>query len=226
MPPKSPSARILGPDILVALPASPDASDDVQVLIVGKAEGQKFDAVGHVTVDADTTLRIPVPKRLLGGASSDVVLRCPLWQDDIALNIVALDETGGRVAPTPATDSAVLGAIEYFDGELLRGWAFNPDQPTERLSVDIYVDNHRYASSVADERRALLIRQNRGDGRYGFSKVMPSTVLDGRRHVVACRAAGSGTLIGEPVEVDALALRQFIIQETLRQIRRLEKLFD
>ncbi|MFN7001509.1 MAG: tetratricopeptide repeat protein, partial [Elioraea tepidiphila] len=74
------------------------------------------------------------------------------------------------------------GRVEKVEDGVLRGWAWNPAQPDERLTVAVLADGRRIGLCRADRRRGDLRRQGIGDGGHGFECTLPLELMDGAEH--------------------------------------------
>ena len=79
-----------------------------------------------------------------------------------------------------------IGAIDFIQRNgtklELRGWAFDPDQPTSKLHVAVRVDGKRLTTLVADRRRRDVARDHSAAGPYhGFYDRL--AVPEGMHHV-------------------------------------------
>ena len=84
-------------------------------------------------------------------------------------------------------------SIEAADRAGIRGWVWNPDDPQQRVELELWVDDARLTTVVADQHRPDLEQAGFGDGRYGFSISFSETLLPYARHVLHLRPAGSAT---------------------------------
>lgn len=201
-------------DGLPAIEGSLDCLDGTTYPIVAKADSEN-----------PTQFKAPLPTPLLNGSKMEVVFRSasPVIQANFV--ICPTDELNNDLGTTGPAYVDLAGAVTYFDGEIVRGWAYDKARRNERLNIEIFVNNQRISTVTADERRAGLATRGLNDGRCGFSKMLPSTVLVGR-NVLAIRVAGAEAVIdGGVIEVDPSAIKRFVIKEITSRIARLEKLF-
>ncbi len=83
---------------------------------------------------------------------------------------------------------AQLGA----DG-VLQGWCWNPKRPTERLVLEILINERIVSTLVASRFREDLRGRNIGDGYYGFIATLTKSLLDaGDYFVISVRERASG----------------------------------
>jgi glycosyltransferase involved in cell wall biosynthesis len=82
-----------------------------------------------------------------------------------------------------------------------RGWAFDPENPEQRIPVDLKVDGKPFETIVANIYRDDLERAGMGDGAHSFSVTLPQEYLDGKVHVVTASIGGTDvSLSGSPME--------------------------
>lgn len=67
----------------------------------------------------------------------------------------------------------LMGHIDRCD-EKIEGWIFNPAQPGERVSFDVFLGDLLLASGVADQPRRDLVDAKIGDGSHAFSVAIPA----------------------------------------------------
>jgi GT2 family glycosyltransferase len=80
-----------------------------------------------------------------------------------------------------------------------RGWAFDPENPHERIAVELSVDGTLWETIAANMYRDDLDRAGVGDGAHSFSVTLPPEYLDGKMHVLSARIAGTEVaLTGSP----------------------------
>jgi hypothetical protein len=108
----------------------------------------------------------------------------------------AAELPGSPVAVTP--QPLYEGALDGVVGGVLRGWAWAWD-PAIEVAVEVLVDGRQRAVVPARDERPDLKLAHLGDGRHGFSWVVPEALSDGKPHRFACRIAGSPLqLAGSP----------------------------
>ncbi|MCQ4321754.1 glycosyltransferase family 2 protein [Stutzerimonas stutzeri] len=84
--------------------------------------------------------------------------------------------------------SQLLGAITGLHGDVLQGWAMDPQNPQLRLAVEIYIDHIFVALVRADMEQPL---DAPGDGFHGFAVQLRPAWLENAEHVTA-RIANHG----------------------------------
>jgi hypothetical protein len=213
---------------------TPDHRGDFPALesvsgLLEAADGEQFPIKGALGAPDDVgqrKLKFALPRELLNGRLRNFVLRADMLKLECSVTISPTDEANLPLQASLNEKGRAEGEVTYFDGEILRGWAYDPAAPNERLSVEVFVDNQRISTVLAEERRAVLANRGINDGHCGFSKSLPATILDGR-HVIACCAVGAnGPLERGLIEVDPVALKRFVVKEVISRIGRLERLFE
>ena len=66
------------------------------------------------------------------------------------------------------TQRNLSGLIEIVTPKVVKGWAWDPDDPTRRIQLVLADEGVRLATTVADLERADLADIGIGDGRHGF----------------------------------------------------------
>lgn len=92
-----------------------------------------------------------------------------------------------------------IGFLEVVTPSLIRGWAWDPDEPDEPIVVEVLDGADVVCSVLADRHRADLERQGVGNGRHGFEIPNPSPLFPLARHTVSVRrAADKVGIAGSP----------------------------
>jgi hypothetical protein len=98
------------------------------------------------------------------------------------------------------TERSLQGKIEAATRTSIRGWAWLPAAPRERISLELLEDGVPLATAVASLARADLSAEGIGDGQYGFDIELAPDLLSGAQHVLDLRCADTGAAIpGSPV---------------------------
>ncbi len=84
------------------------------------------------------------------------------------------------------------GHLEEIRGVRLRGWAWRPSRPEEKLVVEFISAKRRLGEATASLFRPDLKQAGIGDGTHGFEFELPRELLDGREHVIHARFKHSG----------------------------------
>ncbi len=228
--------RIEGTQAIVAIAEKFEGASrrgEQKVTIFDSSKGQELESFGKVRKSkGGAEFVYLLPAALFDAAAHDVEMRSALWEGELHASLVPRDEHGAPIKTVPVDESKrdakrIAGRVEYFDGEIIKGWAYDTLQANNRAKVEIFIDNVRFAIVTADERRMDLIRRRIGDGRCGFFKTAPSAVLDGKRHVIACIASPTRTLLEDGIiDLDPLELRKFVIKEIVWRINKVESLLE
>ncbi|MDV7209641.1 glycosyltransferase family 2 protein [Azotobacter beijerinckii] len=99
-----------------------------------------------------------------------------------------------------------LGAITGLHGDVLQGWALDPDNPDLRLAVEIYLD-HAFVALVRADRQQSL--EAPGDGFHGFAVQLRPNWLANARHIAA-RIANQGPWLEGGIALPAPASQQAV----------------
>ena len=141
---------------------------------------------------------IPLGPELLRNGHGLLRLRDADSDADLPLAPIAVQ----RQVPRPATrrtSATGLGplrlqsSIEKADGAGISGWIWNPEDPEQRIELELSVDDTVLITVVADQYRPDIEQAGFGDGRYGFSISFSDTLLPYARHVLHLRPAGTKT---------------------------------
>lgn len=89
---------------------------------------------------------------------------------------------------------ATAGYIDGIRGTFLLGWAYNPDNPEDRLELEVELDGEPVGRCTADLSRSDLAKRGVGDGRHGFRIELPGPLAAGETHMVKVRS-GDGTIL-------------------------------
>ena len=98
----------------------------------------------------------------------------------------------------PSTPS-LRTAFHRLDDQRFGGFVVDTANFSQRFVVEILVDGHPVRALRSDARSQELVRENLGDGCYGFSCALK--LLDSA--VVEARLANVGTSVGAPVAISA-----------------------
>jgi SAM-dependent methyltransferase len=85
--------------------------------------------------------------------------------------------------------SGATGRLDAIEEATLVGWAADPDNIGEQLSLDVYVDHRLIGKTVACLPRSDLAREAIGDGGHAFRIRLPSWVRDGAQHSLSVVAS-------------------------------------
>jgi len=95
-----------------------------------------------------------------------------------------------------------IGYLDSIDGLTVRGWAYNKENPQERVRVVVLVDGKPVAEGIADKCREDLKKAGIGDGCYGFEIKLPESLLDNKQHEVSVVVANTSThLSNSPINI-------------------------
>jgi len=95
----------------------------------------------------------------------------------------------------PGSAARVDGFVDGCVAGEIRGWAMDPRQPNRRIHVVAAVDGRVVAEALADQLRADLVQDGRGDGRHAFRLRLPAALLDGEPRRVQVQAIVGGKAV-------------------------------
>ena len=105
--------------------------------------------------------------------------------------------TAQFIAPASVTGN-FDGFVYGVDCETFRGWAWNRDKVNAVISVDILDGATVIATLPAGDFRQDLLNAGKGNGKHAFSFPIPSSLKDGRPHLLTARVAGSSFMLKNP----------------------------
>ena len=187
---------IVGGALVGWITADGDAAGYVEALAEG--EGCFGRAAAGPPVDGRAPFSIPIPESFNDGQVRFLDVRAmgaarPLTGGPV-IHDGGLFEQPARAEPPldgpQAEAMTVEGQVEFNGPNLLRGWAWAPDQPTRRLRLEILANGRFIAAITADQPREDLAAQGLGDARYGF-QVDLARLLRRGPHRVVVRVAGA-----------------------------------
>lgn len=124
-----------------------------------------------------------------------------------------------------ATADVLKGRVDAVDGVHVFGWAWRPDAPTERLTIEAVLDGRVVAKVTADLARVDLRRNGIGDGSYAFNLELPK-LIEKMVHRVEIRAVatdGAKIVLRIPTS-DERAVEAAVAAPMMRVIERLDLL--
>jgi len=174
-----------------------------------------------------------VPLALVAGTSNPVYLAFQFSSEGGNFTVTAnrLTSAGeeGEAATAQGTSPAAAeqaplprlsGHLERTDKFIVRGWAFNHDDPGNAVQVEILVDGESVGFCDADEARPDLQAAGYGNGKHGFSFPLPDWVRkkwigSAEEHVVAALALGGAfELRGSPSSVSYLVESALFVERS------------
>ena len=126
------------------------------------------------------------------------------------LSVATLEDPEPQGASAPQevgerrhAERELSGLIEIATSTAIKGWAWDSDNPTRRVQLELVEEGARLASAVADVERADLADIGIGDGRHGFlMELVPGLLSDERPHVLDLRCSETGAALrGSPIVV-------------------------
>lgn len=99
--------------------------------------------------------------------------------------------------PYGSVYAALEGKLEIVNCEQIKGWAWDSADPAIRVNVEIYdvtgPNTKLLATLTAQDLRSYLINTGKGDGKYGFSYLLPASVRTAIRRTFSVRFQGTTT---------------------------------
>jgi hypothetical protein len=90
------------------------------------------------------------------------------------------------------------GWLDVANCSQISGWAWNAEQPSARVEVNLYdgsVQGAPLATVTAENYRLDLQQAGIGDGSHGFYLATPASLKDGRTHAILAEVAGTNAPI-------------------------------
>jgi hypothetical protein len=97
--------------------------------------------------------------------------------------------------PSQPDGRALLGHLDAIDAGRIQGWAWAPQQPAARLSVDIHHHGEFVAAATADRFRQDLLDNGIEDGHHAFVWEVPAELRDADPAGFAVYFAGTRRLL-------------------------------
>lgn len=86
---------------------------------------------------------------------------------------------------------SLIGNFDEIYNGRARGWAYNHNEPSQQLVLELYVDANLSRVIVADDFRPDLLQAGFGNGKHGFDIQLPKTIYDGKLHEVNVVVSGA-----------------------------------
>lgn len=102
-----------------------------------------------------------------------------------------------RAAGSPPA-SPFDGRIDDVTRDVISGWAFDPAAPERPMRLRVLDRGVAIAELVADQFRGDLLQAGIGDGRHGFTLVVPGGLSPEREHTITLQRAEDGATLAEP----------------------------
>jgi hypothetical protein len=115
------------------------------------------------------------------------------------------------------------GFLDLVDEGQIAGWAWDKNQPDNAILVDIYDDDKKLTTVLADRFREDLVEAGIGNAKHCFSYPTPASLKDGKVHTIRVKTSRANKeLSGCPktISLKADSYQQLIhhIQEVVRRI--------
>ncbi|RPI66746.1 MAG: glycosyltransferase family 2 protein, partial [Geobacteraceae bacterium] len=102
---------------------------------------------------------------------------------------------GIKSTDLPHSPSPPHGNLDAVSGLDVFGWAWNPEMPDQRVSVELSADGKPFARVEAGEFRDDLVAANIGDGWHAFRVSLPSGLCNGYEHRISARIVETGEML-------------------------------
>ena len=123
-----------------------------------------------------------------------------------SIGFAPLDDAAAGPPQAAESERVLRGHIDVARWPRIRGWAWDPDAPDERVRLEFAEDHRRILTVVADLGRSDLAAAGIGDGLHGFNVDLNDSPIGAGRREVALRCADTGAeLPGSPVTLDVPA---------------------
>jgi GT2 family glycosyltransferase/glycosyltransferase involved in cell wall biosynthesis len=160
---------------------------------------------------ADTALSVTDPAAVAAGLSEPVngpsvaegpAFAEPAMSHDIGQDGGLSDIAQGALAPA----HPLHGYIDEIKPTGIKGWAWDPQMPSERIRLELVEGEARLRTAIADEDRPGLILSGIGDGRHGFSIALDPALLSEGIHILHLRSADTRAEVpGSPIMLQGTA---------------------
>jgi hypothetical protein len=97
-----------------------------------------------------------------------------------------------RDAPVDDNAPPIRGVLDAIIGRIVEGWAADPTQPDQPVTVEIFADDRWLGSAVAMSYREDLEQAGLGTGHHHFNFLLPIELFDGNPHLISARPRGCG----------------------------------
>ena len=120
--------------------------------------------------------------------------------------LALLDDAASGSGQAVAPERLLRGHIDVAKWPRIKGWAWDPDAPEERVRLEFAEGHRRLLTVVASLGRSDLATVGIGDGLHGFDVDLNDSPIGAGRRVVTLRCADTGAeLPGSPVTLDVPA---------------------
>lgn len=100
------------------------------------------------------------------------------------------------------TKAAIEGRVTLSKSGRLRGWAWYPQRPQERVRIGLFDGDRKLLEFAATDHADILARHGKGDGNYAFDFRIPPAVGSSNAHRLRVATAdGTHELPGSPLEM-------------------------
>src|SRR6185503_18386434 len=99
--------------------------------------------------------------------------------------------SNNSASPTTPSVARYEGNHDLTNCEGVYGWAWDANQPGVTARVEIFDGDALLGTADSNILRDDLAKAGRGDGRHGFSFILPASVKDGKPHLIRVKVLGT-----------------------------------
>jgi len=136
--------------------------------------------------DGNHGFSIPTPNSVINGQAHSITVKYAGTQT----NLNATPKTVSCLSPGVPTPQ-YNGYHDTGNCTAISGWAWDSNQPTAPVSVDIYSDGVLLTTVQAATFRQDLLNAGIGNGNHGFSITTPGAAINGQAHSITVKYAGT-----------------------------------
>jgi hypothetical protein len=144
--------------------------------------------------DGQYGFAIPTPAILKDGQTHSVRVKVTGSTYTLGFTPLSFNPVSAGCSPPPLYE----GFHEWTDCNYLGGWVWDKNNPGTRVQVEVIDDNtgQQVATGFADQYRADLVGQGKGDGVHGFGIPVPAIVQNGVVHNLRVKVLGNSYPLG------------------------------
>lgn len=75
----------------------------------------------------------------------------------------------------------IKGNVDLIALNVIRGWAVNTGNPAEKLTIEVFIDDRKICSALANQYRHDLVQAKIGDGYCAFNIEVNLAIEDLKR---------------------------------------------
>ncbi len=101
--------------------------------------------------------------------------------------------------PAPPRPSEIQGVVDNIAAGRVFGWAWNPSQPEERVTIELRLGQQTVAQTLASQERADLKGAGVGDGCHAFDLPLTPELVERRAEIFIVARAADGLEVPLPI---------------------------